>query len=288
MLSLFRRIKLILNFIKSSGGRFLLLYLSIEIYSFFTPNPLNIIYSKEINLLPPSLHFWMGTSPLGHNIFPYFIISLRNAIRFSLLSLILSILLGCFIGIYSSYKGKITRFSLRRLMDTVGVLPFFYTLLIIAKFWDMNWYNLAIAFSLLGGWLIFAYQAREHSESIKDKDYIMALKSLGAKDSYIIFKVIFPYSFNLLKPLISLNFNYLLLSLTTLDFLGINSRSFENPSLGQLMIWSVKDPQAWWLWLPSLLVITWLTGEISRISLKSKEERKGKLIEMDTENTEAF
>lgn len=284
MLSILPSVKKTTSFLFNPLGRFILFYFSLELYSLYLPDPLHIKYEKEISLLSPNFNFWMGTSPLGHNIFPYFILSLRNAIRFSLLSLSISLFLGLLIGIYSSYKGKLVNFSLRRLMDTVGVLPFFYTLLIIARFWNMSWYNLALVFSLLGGWLVFAYQAREHSESIKDKDYIMALKSQGARDSYIIFRVIFPYSFNLLRPLIALNFNYLLLSLTTLDFLGINSRSFENPSLGQLMIWSVKDPQAWWLWLPSLLVIAWLTLEISDINRNPREGKKGKLYEKDIEN----
>lgn len=276
MLPLFQLVKRIYLFIISSQGRFLLFCLLLELYSLSLDNPLHIKYEKELSLLPPNFNFWMGTSPLGHNIFPYFILSLRNAIRFSLLSLSISLILGILVGIYSSYKEKLITFSLRRLMDTIGILPFFYTLLIISKFWDLKWYSLAIVFSLLGGWLIFAYQAREHCESIKDKDYIMSLKSQGAKDSYVILKVIFPYSFNLLKPLIALNFNYLLLSLTTLDFLGINSNSFESPSLGQLMIWSTKEPQAWWLWLPSLAIITWLTWEVSNMSEKVKKWQKGK------------
>ena len=268
-------LKRILKQLTSPLGRVLLFWVLSELIVFFGNDPVRGSHLRKDTLIPPSWEHWLGTTPLGNDTFLYLINGLTLAMRFATLSLFLSAGIGVLVGTISAYQGGWIHSAFGRLCDALNALPFFYIMLVIARFWDLSWIGLAISFSLVGGWITFAWHAREQTQNIKNQDFIWATRAMGAGKAYIIRKILIPYNLSLLKPLLALRFNYLLLSLTTLDFLGISPRPFDTASLGQLVAWGTGELQAWWLWLPSILIITWITWELS----KTREMKKRDLLD---------
>lgn len=230
-----------------------------------------LLHHQSSILLLPSWKHWLGTTPLGQDTLLYLIASFAESFRFSLLCLSISVVLGSFIGSLCGFlEDSLIDKVFLRLMDVIGSLPYFYTMLIVARFISNNWFSLAISFSLLGAWLPFAWHSREQTLSFVQKDFIEWLKSIGANPFYIVSKTILPINISMLKPLIYTRFNYLFLELTMLDFLGISPDPFNHVSLGQLVLWGTSHWEYWWLWLPVVIVLSWLTKQVSRCSLNSQ------------------
>jgi len=188
---------------------------------------------------PPEVPFWyeslmgtdkwvhiLGTSQGQYDVFYGIIWGTRTAFRTGLIVTIATFLIGIIIGSISAYYGGVVDNVIMRVVDVFLTLPFILAALILAAVLTpkigKSLYPAIIAL-ITFGWMGYARIIRGDILSIKERDYIMAARVIGVKDSRILFRHIIPNAIFPTLVLASLAVGDVVLSFAALSFLGIGT-----------------------------------------------------------------
>jgi peptide/nickel transport system permease protein len=203
----------------------------------FSPNPRPP--GAEWKRNAPPLPFWyqpvmksdkwvhiLGTSTGQYDIFYGIIWGTRTAFRTGLIVVITTFLVGVIIGAVSAYYGGAVDNVIMRIVDIFLTLPFILAALILAAVitprFGKSLYPAIIALVAFG-WMGYSRIIRGDILSIKERDYIMAARVIGVKDSRILFRHIIPNAIFPTLVLASLAIGDVVLSFAALSFLGIGT-----------------------------------------------------------------
>jgi microcin C transport system permease protein len=132
-------------------------------------------------------------------------------------------------------------------------MPVLFLLIIMSSILEPSFFTL-ITLLLIFNWIALSSFVRAEFLRLKNFDFVLASRSLGAGNSRIIFKHILPNA----SPIIIANLPFLLsgsiITLTSLDFLGLGM-PIGSPSLGELLAQGKNNINAWWLGLSGFVVI---------------------------------
>ncbi len=199
------------------------------------PQPMGSPWTSK----PPEVPFWyetlmgtdkwvhiLGTSQGQYDVFYGIIWGTRTAFRTGLIVTIATFLIGIIIGSVSAYYGGVVDNIIMRIVDVFLTLPFILAALILAAVLTpkigKSLYPAIIAL-ITFGWMGYARIIRGDILSIKERDYIMAARVIGVKDSRILFRHIIPNAIFPTLVLASLAVGDVVLSFAALSFLGIGT-----------------------------------------------------------------
>jgi len=229
-------------------------------------------------LLPPSSQHWLGTDELGRDVLTRIIYGARVSLKVGFVSVGIAALIGTVAGLFAGYYGGWVDQVLMRFVDIMLCFPtFFLMLAVIAMLEPSIWYIMIIIG--LTGWMGVARLVRAEVLSLRERDFVLAARAIGASDMRIIFRHILP---NALSPVIvtaTLGVAGAILTESALSFLGIGVQP-PIPSWGN-MLTAGKDylEFAWWLSLfPGLAILVTviaynLVGEGLRDALDPRTSR---------------
>lgn len=166
----------------------------------------------------------MGTAQGQYDIYYGVIWGTRTAFKAGLIVVISTILIGVVVGSVSAYYGGWVDNILMRIVDVLLVLPGLMATLILAAVLTpvIGRSTLPVMISLVAfGWLGYSRIIRGDILSVKERDYVMAARVLGVKDSRILFRHIIPNAIFPTLVLASLGIGDVVLSFAALSFLGI-------------------------------------------------------------------
>ncbi len=169
---------------------------------------------------PPSLEHPMGTDESGRDLFSRVIYGGRYSISIGFTVVAITASIGLVYGSIAGYYGGWIDESLMRVVDLVFAFPGLVLAMIIVAILDGGYWQLVAAFSLVG-WATYARIIRGEVLKVKQQEYVVAAKALGATDRAIIFKHVVP---NAVVPLIvqaSLAVGTVVIGVAALGFLGI-------------------------------------------------------------------
>ena len=180
--------------------------------------------------------FLFGTNEAGKDIFT----CLSGGARFSFILAILVATVNLFVGaIYGSiegyYGGKID-IIMERIVDILGAIPFMIVITLLK--YHLNASHILILFIsfFLTGWIGMAGRTRMQFYRFKNQEYVLVARTLGAKDSRIMFKHIFPNAIGTLITGSVLVIPSVIFSETSLSYLGIINLNTGNlTSVGTLL-----------------------------------------------------
>jgi len=169
---------------------------------------------------PPSLKHWMGTDLKGRDLLTRVMYGARISFAVGFAATFVSILVGVAWGSVAGFAGgKVDNFMMR-VVDILYGLPYMFVVMIL-----MTWAGRQIIFLFLGlglvEWLTMSRIVRGLVMSLKEQDFVMAARALGANSGRIILRHILP---NLLGPVIvfsTLTVPRVMLSEAFLSFLGL-------------------------------------------------------------------
>jgi peptide/nickel transport system permease protein len=206
-------------------------------------------------LLPPNAAHWMGTDELGRDVLTRIIYGARISLKVGFVAVGISAAVGTAAGLLAGYFGSWVDQLLMRLVDIMLCFPtFFLILAVIAMLEPSIWYIMIVIG--LTGWMGVARLVRAEVLSIRERDFILAARGIGASDVRIIFRHILP---NALSPVLvtaTLGVAGAILTESALSFLGIGVQP-PTPSWGN-MLTAGKDylEFAWWLSLfPGMAIL---------------------------------
>jgi len=222
----------------------------------YDPNDINV---KAI-LLGPSMQHWMGTDGLGRDVLSRMLHGGRISLLVGLVAVGISTLIGILLGaIAGFYRGWVDVFIMR-LVDVMLSIPSFFLILAVIAFLTPSIINIMIVIGLTS-WMGVTRLVRAEFLSLCEREYVMASRTLGARDYRLIFKHLLP---NSLTPIIVsavLGVAGAVLMESGLSFLGLGVQA-PQASWGNILTDGKEYIQfAWWLSLfPGLAILITVLG----------------------------
>jgi len=215
---------------------------------------------KEDSSLGPSRTHFFGTDLLGRDIFSRVIYGSRISIEVGIIAVGISAILGLFFGALAGYFGRWPDAIIMRVADIFFAFPYILGAIAIMTILGSGIVNIFIAIGVLG-WAYFARIFRGSILSIKNKEYIEAARALGASNTRIIIKHIFP---NAIAPIIvfaTMNVGTAIIVEAALSFLGIGVQP-PTPAWGKMLSESLDfiDIAPWMMLFPGLAIVITVLG----------------------------
>jgi peptide/nickel transport system permease protein len=226
-------------------------------------------------LMPPSYVHWFGTDDLGRDVLTRVIYGARISLKVGFVAVGIAVIIGTLVGLLSGYYSGWVDNILMRFVDIMLCFPTFFLILAVIAFLEQSiWIIIGLT-----GWMGVARLVRAEVLSIRERDYVMAVRALGARDLRIIFRHILPNAMSPVLVSATLGVAGAILTESALSFLGIGVPP-PTPSWGNILT-SGKDyiEFAWWLTLYPGLAITvtvlayYLVGEGIRDALDPRLNR---------------
>jgi len=140
----------------------------------------------------------LGTDSLGRDILAGLAHGARISLRIGLSAAALGLVVGVTIGAAAGYRGGWTDALLSRLIEIVHTLPPFVLLVVLAAILPPTSNTLAVAIAAVT-WPTVARLARTEFRSLREKDFVLAARSIGYSHTRIIVHEILP---NALPPIV--------------------------------------------------------------------------------------
>lgn len=186
------------------------------------------------NLLAgPSAEHWLGTDDLGRDIYTRMLFGSRISLQAALISVGLAFSLGVPIGIVSGYYRGAVDAIVMRVVDALQAFPSLILALALAAALGGGFYNAMVAVGI-GFTSSFVRLARGQAMTIRNLDYVMAARSIGAGHLRIMWRYILP---NSLAPLViqaTFAMGTAIIAEAGLSYLGLGAKP-EDPSWGSML-----------------------------------------------------
>ncbi len=201
----------------------------------------------------PSAKNILGTDDNGRDVLARIIYGIRISLIFGLILTFFSSIIAIILGAIQGYFGGLIDIILQRIIEIWSSMPMLFLLIILSSIIEPSFFILLFLL-LLFSWMALVGYVRAEFLRIKNFDYIIAAKALGASNLRIIFLHILPNA----SPIIIANLPFLLsgaiITLTSLDFLGLGL-PVGSPSLGELLAQGKNNINAYWLAISGFVVI---------------------------------
>lgn len=233
-----------------------LLAMLAPIISPYDPDDINV---KAI-LLGPSASHWMGTDGLGRDVLSRMLHGGRISLLVGLVAVGISTAIGILLGALAGYyRGWVDTFIMR-LVDVMLSIPSFFLILAVIAFLTPSIINIMIVIGLTS-WMGVTRLVRAEFLSLNEREFVLASRTLGAKDGRLIFTHLLP---NSLTPIIVssvLGVAGAVLMESGLSFLGLGVQA-PQASWGNILTDGKEYIQfAWWLSLfPGLAILVTVLG----------------------------
>ncbi|TSI10869.1 nickel transporter permease [Lysinibacillus sp. BW-2-10] len=215
------------------GAAIVLFFIFLAVFGpLFVPQGIND-QNLSARLLPPSSEYWFGTDDFGRDIFSRIVHGARISLAVGFLSVILSAVVGSFLGMIAGYYGRWIDTIISRIFDIMLAFPSILLAIAIVSILGPSLQNALIAIAIINipnfGRLI-----RSKVLSVKEEEYIVAARAIGMKDARILFRHVLP---NSLSPVIvqgTLAIATAIIEAAALSFLGLGATA-PQPEWGKML-----------------------------------------------------
>lgn len=178
-------------------------------------------------------HFWFGTDQQGRDLFTLLWQGSRISIFLAITVTSINLMIGLFLGSIAGYYGGLYDLLFDRLIDILANIPFLAILTLLILRYGSTYWIVIVAF-IATGWIGSYGATRAQFYRYKLREYVLAARTLGAKDSRIMSKHIFPNAIGTLITSFSLAIPSFIFTESTFSFLGIINYS-NGTSVGRLL-----------------------------------------------------
>jgi alpha-galactoside transport system permease protein len=232
---------------------------------------------KLFGLIPSQLHLYgvdeggtiyiLGTDKIGRDLWGKICEAGRISLSMSLFGTIISVLFGSVLGVASGYYGGWVDNVLQRFTEFIAAfpnLPLWMALAaLVPKTADSFTVFVAMAFIFaLLSWTTLAREVRGKVLSLRETDFILAAKEMGASDARIIFLHLYPNTLSHIIVILTLTIPGVILAESFLSFLGIG---ITEPLISWgLLMRNTQDIQTLgqnaWILSPIVFIVTAVLG----------------------------
>jgi peptide/nickel transport system permease protein len=208
----------------------------------YDPNFINL---KEV-LVAPSSQYLLGTDTLGRDVLSRIIFGARVSLLVGFVAVGIATLIGVLVGSLAGYYGGWVDQVFMRLVDVMLCFPTLFLILAVIAVLGPSIWNIMVVIGLTG-WMGVARLVRAEFLSLREREFVVAARALGAGDARLIWRHMFP---NALVPVMvsaTLGVAGAILTESALSFLGLGVQP-PTPSWGNILTMGKDNIEiAWWL-----------------------------------------
>ena len=169
---------------------------------------------------PPGSEYWLGGDQIGRDVFSRLVYGARISLYAGLLSALIGASIGMMVGVASVHFGGMTDLVVQRVIDTLMAFPPLILAISIMAALGASLNNIVIALSIA-----FipstARVLRSQALAIKEMNYVLAAKAIGASHARVIFRYMIPNCLALYIVIVTTFLGVAIVDEANLSFLGI-------------------------------------------------------------------
>jgi len=141
--------------------------------------------------LRPNAEHWFGTDPAGRDLWVRNWIGARVSLFIGVAVVLINTAMGCIVGGIAGYFGGKVDMIIMRIIDVLYGIPVIILAILFMVVLKPGLYTIILALVIIG-WLGSARMVRGQILSLKNSEFVMAAKTLGAGNSRIIIRHLIP------------------------------------------------------------------------------------------------
>lgn len=202
-------------------------------WAIWAPIPYGPMELTPVPFAKPSRRHWLGTDEVGRDVASRMVHGTSVSMRVGFLSMGIAAIVGLTMGGLAGYLGGWTDLAISRFIEVVTCFPTFFLVLGILAWFPPRIENVMIVIGLTG-WTGIARYARGEIMKLREQDYALAARAMGAGTLRIVFRHLLPNS--LAPVMVSLTFGIAsaILVESALSWLGFGVQP-PAPSWGNIL-----------------------------------------------------
>ena len=169
---------------------------------------------------PPSAKHWFGTDDLGRDVFVRAWMGARISLFIGITAAVIDLIIGVLWGSISGLVGGRVDDIMMRIADVLTAVPYLLVVIILLVVLKPGLIPIIIALSITG-WVNMARIVRGEVLSIKNQEYVLASRTLGASTGHIIKKHLIPNALGAILVTMTLTIPSAIFTEAFLSFLGL-------------------------------------------------------------------
>jgi len=224
------------------------------------------------NLSPSTGHLF-GTTAFGQDVFSQVIWGARGSLLVSFLAGGISTFIAVMVGVTSGFLLGWTDRILSFITNVFLVIPGLPLLIVLSSYLPSKGEWVIILVISLTGWAYSARTLRSQVLSLRERDFVLHASLVGQRWWRIVFGEILPNMASLVVSGLLFSIIGALLTVTSLDFLGIGNIS--SVSWGTMLYWAQNNAALlnglWWWFVPPGIAITIFGGGLALLNFSLDE-----------------
>jgi peptide/nickel transport system permease protein len=248
-----------------AGIGLLMFMAAIAVVGSWTPETPGALVRVEQRLLPPlsrveGVRHWLGTDALGRDI----LLRIASGARVSLLIGACAVLIGgtvgTALGLVSGYAGGWADRAIMRFGDMQMAFPSLVLALAVLAVVGPGLRNIILVLGV-SSWVTYARLVRAETLSLREREYVMAARAMGASSIRILRNHLAPHVLGIIVVMATFSVATTILAEAGLSFLGLGAGG-RTPTWG-MMLADAREymTDAWWLTaFPGLAILITVLG----------------------------
>lgn len=213
-------------------------------------------YDTNLKLknIAPGSEFWFGTDDLGRDMFTRIWFGARISLFIGLSAAIIDFIVGIIWGGVAAYAGGKVDELMMRFADILYGLPYLLVVIMLMVVMEQGLFTIILAMTITG-WIGMARIVRGQILQLKEQEYVLAARSLGASAARILFKHLIPNAMGPIIVTMTLTVPSAIFTEAFLSFLGLGVQApiaswgtMANDGLGALRYYP------WRLFFPAIFI----------------------------------
>jgi ABC-type dipeptide/oligopeptide/nickel transport system permease subunit len=174
---------------------------------------------KEMNKTPSKLH-WFGTDDLGRDIFVRVWYGARYSLFIAFMAAFIDLVIGVIYGGIAGFKGGRTDNVMMRIVEVFYGIPYLLIVIMLMVVLGPGLSSIIIALGAFG-WMGMARLVRGQIMQLKEQEFVLAAKTLGAGNKRLLFNHLVPNALSVIIINITFTIPAAIFSEAFLSFLGL-------------------------------------------------------------------
>ncbi|MDO4432850.1 MAG: ABC transporter permease [Aerococcaceae bacterium] len=228
----------------------------VAIFAIVVPIVSPFSYSEQTGNfnMPPNSTFWFGTDNLGRDIFVRVWMGARISLFIGLAAATVDLIIGVIWGSVAGILGGRVDDVMMRIADILTAIPYLLVVIMLLVVMDKGLLPMIVALSITG-WVRMARIVRGEVLSIKNQEYVLAARTLGASTTHLIVKHLIPNAMGAIIVTMTLTIPSAIFTEAFLSYLGLG----VTPPMSSWGTMASEGMEAlvtapWRLYFPALLI----------------------------------